>query len=281
VAFDTETTGLSPVSDRIVEIAACAFGPDGVPSGTFERLVNPGSPIPVELTAIHGITDEMVRDAPGIESILPGFLDFIGDSVLIAHNAVYDVGMILVPLVRGLRLGTVPGAGGEPGNVVLDTCSLARAAFPGWGNYRLGGLAERLGIVHERAHRALSDVSVCRELFLRILETQPPAITLDGISRLDRLALRLETGAGRLREKDPPLAGALREGRTVWLEYHGGTKGRMPRPVTPITLIEWNGVRFLAGHCELDNRMKNFRLSRIRRVHETPAEAFTASPGPR
>src|SRR5262245_61987692 len=119
VALDTETTGLSPVGDRVLEIAAAAFRADGYVGGEFGCLVDPGIPIPPELTRIHGITDEMVAGRPSVEEVLPEFLRFVADSVLVAHNAPYDVAMLMLPLIR-MRGRS---AHRPPNNLVLDTCT--------------------------------------------------------------------------------------------------------------------------------------------------------------
>jgi len=273
VAFDTETTGLSPVDDRVVEIAAIAFRPDGAQVGVFEQLVDPGIPIPPALTGIHGITDAMVSGKPRIEQVLPEFIRFVGSSVLIAHNAPYDIAMLMVPL---RRMGAGRGAAVPlPGNRVLDTCSLARAAFPGAPNYRLSTIAGRLGIRIERAHRALSDVATCMELFLRILRQCGPGTTFDALLQLDGTELTFGAGEGLLARVRPGgrtarFAGVLREavtgGRPISIEYEGGTRGNGPRIVTPMTLMVQRGMIYMVAQCHLDGSLKNFRLDRISAV---------------
>ncbi len=267
VAFDTETTGLSPADDRIVEIAALTFASDGTETGTFEQLVDPGIPIPPALTAIHGIDDAMVAGRPGIAAVLPEFIRFVGSGVLLAHNAPYDIAMMMVPL---LRMGAEAPA--PPGNRVLDTCGLARAAFPGAPNYRLATIAGRLGIPLERAHRAMSDVVTCKELFLRVLRQLGPRTTMQDLVRLSGTELTFGSGEALLERARPGgrtarLAGLLREavrtGRPITIAYEGGTRGNGPRTVTPITLIAQRGMTYLLAQCHLDRGLKNFRLDRI------------------
>lgn len=93
VVFDTETTGLAPSKDRIIELAAIRFV-DGQPVEWFETLVNPEKEIPTEATAVNGITNEMVVDAPTISQILPSFEEFVGSSSLVAHNLEFDLKFI-------------------------------------------------------------------------------------------------------------------------------------------------------------------------------------------
>jgi len=268
VAFDTETTGLSPADDRIVEIAAIAFGPDGTETGTFEQLVDPGIPIPPALTAIHGIDDAMVAGRPGIEEVLPEFIRFVGKAVLLAHNASYDIAMLMVPLLR-MDAATAPA---PPGNPVLDTCGLARAAFPGAPNYRLVTIAGRLGIPMERAHRAMSDVATCKALFMRALGRFGERTTLHDLVRLCGTELSFGPGEALLERaraggRQARFAGLLRQavttGRPITITYEGGTRGNGPRVVTPITLIRQRGMTYLLAQCHLDRSLKNFRLDRI------------------
>ena len=276
VAFDTETTGLSPVGDRIVEIAAVAFGREGSTVATFERLVDPGIPIPAELTLIHGINDEMVAGMPRIEQVLPDFLRFIAGSVLIAHNAPYDISMLLVPMVRMSRMSTAASLPlVPPGNVVLDTCALARFHFPGAPNYRLGTIADLLGIPRGRAHRAMPDVGACKDLFLRILSKCPPGIPLPELVRMNGPELRFATGDERLIASgfDPRaevLRHAMRTATPVLIEYLGGTHGAGPRLVTPIMAAAQGPMSFLIGHCHLDGGLKSFRMDRIAAVYPLP-----------
>lgn len=275
VAFDTETTGLSPVTDRIVEIAAVAFHRDGSVVRTFEQLVDPGIPIPALLTGIHGIDDLMVAGMPRIEQILPEFLQFIDSAVLVAHNAPYDISMLLVPLVRMRSSST--GLPARPGNVVLDTCTLARAIFPGAPNYRLGTIADLLGIARGRPHRAMPDVGACKELFLKILAKCPPEVPLEELIRMngselhfgtdERILAPLSDASGR----SDLLLQAMRMATPVLIQYQGGTKGTGPRLVTPITLVTQGDIPFLIGHCHLDGALKNFRLDRISAVYPLPA----------
>ena len=94
--FDTETTGLSPQGgDKIIEIAAVQMRGGEILTGkTFESFVNPKRTIPFESTQVNKITDSMVADAPHIETVLPEFLDFVGESILVAHNAEFDMGFL-------------------------------------------------------------------------------------------------------------------------------------------------------------------------------------------
>lgn len=153
--IDVETTGLSPRSARVCEVAAISFrGTERV--ATLAELVNPGLPIPPEVSRIHGITDEMVRNSPSFGAVAPGLLAALEGSVLVAHNAEFDLGFLNMEFERvGLRFPELP---------VLDTLVLARRNWKFQSN-RLGNIAKELNISCEGWHRALSDVEMTRRIF--------------------------------------------------------------------------------------------------------------------
>lgn len=155
--FDTETTGLEPKTCRVVEAGGIRFDSRGV-IARFNVLINPDTPMPPEVTKINGINDAMLKGQPNAAKVIPDFLHFIGNSVLIAHNAPFDINFINAELSR---LGQPPLK-----NTVVDTRIFAREIFPGLPKYALQDLASRFGINAKDAHRAEDDARVCMELFL-------------------------------------------------------------------------------------------------------------------
>lgn len=145
VAFDLETTGLSQDSS-IVEIGAVRVE-NGVITEEFQQLIDPGFHIPYEASAVNHITDDMVAGMPKIYEVLPAFLSFVGDDVLVAHNAAFDI-RILSNVCMQNRFKVPEDA--------FDTMSLARY-YPEAVNKKLGTLAKAAGIVNPAAHRALGD----------------------------------------------------------------------------------------------------------------------------
>ena len=134
--LDIETTGLSFRTEKITEIGIMKYK-DGKVIEEFECFVNPEKPIPEEVVNITHITDDMVKDAETIDKVLPKVLDFIGDSVLVAHNADFDIGFIKYNCQQlGLSLN----------NTYIDTLRLAKDLFPDYKKYKLGIIAENLGI---------------------------------------------------------------------------------------------------------------------------------------
>ncbi len=160
VVFDIETTGFYPGIDQITEIGAVRIE-RGEITGRFSTFVNPGRPIPEKIVKLTGITDAMVHDAPGIETVLPEFLEFAKDAVLVAHNASFDVGFIRYYAAKqGLRTD----------NTILDTLQLARFMFPELEHHRLNTLAKHLGVSLEKHHRAVDDSAATAEILLKCFE---------------------------------------------------------------------------------------------------------------
>ena len=161
VVIDIETTGLDALAGHeICEVAALAVEEDRIQE-SFGTLVNPGRPIPPDASAINGITDEMVKDAPSMKDAVPGLLDFLGTgSVIVIHNAPFDLSFIQAKLIR-LNLPHLT-------NLVVDTLDLARREY-GTGGNSLGQLARRLSLDQGTPHRAQGDTETTARLFLYFL----------------------------------------------------------------------------------------------------------------
>jgi DNA polymerase III subunit epsilon len=161
VMLDFETTGLSAAAgDRITEVAALRIV-DGVVAERYVTLVNCGVRIPPFVTALTGISQRMVDNAPPVAHVLPRLLDFIGDDLLAAHNASFDARFLLA---ESLRQGLSPRHRG-----LICSLMLARRMLPGQTSYKLGGLAHALNITYRgAAHRAEADAEVSTRLLLHI-----------------------------------------------------------------------------------------------------------------
>ncbi len=161
LVLDTETTGLDPAQGAaLIEVARVALE-HGEVRETWSSLVNPGRPIPPDASAVHGIHDAMVKDAPPAEAIAPLVRAACGDRMLAFHHAAFDL-PFLIALMRDH---------GQPPllNPVLDTLGLARGLFGPGGN-SLGALARRLGLPAEREHRALGDALTTGRLLVALAE---------------------------------------------------------------------------------------------------------------
>ncbi len=260
VAFDTETTGLRPVSASLVEIGALKFRADGTDIDTFSELIDPEEPIPEEVQGIHGITDEMVRGKPRVKDVLPRFIDFLGppENVLMAHNALFDLGFIVLDLYRA-RMPL-------PEHRVFDTVRLSKTLIPFLPGYRLQGLCAALEISKGQDHRALADARLVKGLFLALLERAGGVETVQDLAALSRPVSFLDAPVTMM--EAPPgfeaLEAALQVEQAVEIVYTGGTKGPEPRRVTPRAIIESSGFIYLSAFCHVDGRDKMYRLSRIK-----------------
>ena len=156
--LDLETTGFSAVTEKITEVGIMKVK-NGEVIGEFSTFVNPEKHIPERVTEVTNITDEMVKDADTIEKVFPKILEFLGDdkeTVIVAHNANFDVGFLKQ---------NAKALGYEFNYTYLDTLSLAKDLFPDYKKYKLGKIAENLGIKVEVAHRALDDVDTTVKVF--------------------------------------------------------------------------------------------------------------------
>jgi DNA polymerase III epsilon subunit len=160
---DTETTGFRfDKGARLLEVAVVRMDADGTIQGTFSSLVNPGDDIDLGAIDIHGITRSMLADAPTFAEIAGDFVSIVEGTLLVAHNAPFDT-----PFLAGeLELAGY----GWPAQHVLDTLGAARFLLPGLPSYKLGALAEHLGITFEgNAHAALADALVTAKLHAALL----------------------------------------------------------------------------------------------------------------
>ena len=153
--LDLETTGISITTEKITEVGIMKVK-NGEVIDEFEIFVNPEKPIPQRVVEVTNITDEMVKDAETIDKVFPKVLEFVGDSIIVAHNASFDVGF----LKHNAKL-----LGYEFNNTYIDTLPLAKDLFPDLKKYKLGKIADSLGIEVDVAHRALADVDTTVKVF--------------------------------------------------------------------------------------------------------------------
>ena len=153
--LDLETTGLSFRTEKITEVGIMKIK-NGEVLDEFSCFVNPEKPIPQRVVEVTNITDDMVKDAETIDKVFPKILEFVGDSVLVAHNADFDIGFLKY---NAKQLGY------SLENTYIDTLRLSKDLFPDFKKYKLGIIAENLGIKVEVAHRALDDVDTTVKVF--------------------------------------------------------------------------------------------------------------------
>lgn len=227
IVFDTETTGLDMSADRIIEIG-CVELINHIPSGeSFQIYINPQRPISIDSYRVHGISESFLADKPVFADAIEGFLDFVGDDPLIAHNAEFDLAFLNAELARIARAGIDPSR-------IIDSLALARRRNPAGPN-SLDALCARFGVdaSARTVHGALLDAQLLAEVYVELIggrqaslalgETMETAVTLAPI-RLSasirpeplppRLAASEEAGHRVLRD-------SLKDGG-IWSRYLAG-----------------------------------------------------------
>ena len=177
VVFDIETTGFSSTNDKITEIGAVKIENFEIVD-VFSELINPEIDISYKIQELTGITNDLVADKPKIEEILPKFLEFVGDDVLVAHNADFDMGFISQKS-REQNL--------EFKNKSIDTLTLARILLPDLKRHRLNVIAKALGIPLLNHHRAVDDAKATAHIFIKFLEM----LKKQGIEKLSEVNEKL------------------------------------------------------------------------------------------
>src|SRR3990170_1948733 len=181
VAIDLETTGLDPLKDAIIEIAAVRFSGTRV-EAEWTSLINPARAIPALITQLTGITNDMVRNAPPIKAVIQELADFIGDSPVVGHNVQFDLGFLRKNGILGLA---------EP----IDTYELAAVLMPTASRYNLGSLGQILGILIPNSHRAMDDARLAHAVYMQLYD-RAIHMPLDLLAEIVRDAETLDWDAG-------------------------------------------------------------------------------------
>ena len=160
VVFDLETTGFSNKNDKITEIGAVKVKNFEIVD-RFNELINPEKDISYKVQELTGITNDLIKDKPTIEEILPRFMEFVGDSVLVAHNAEFDIGFINQKC-KEMNI--------EFKNKSVDTLMLSRILLPHLKRFKLNNLTKELGVPLHNHHRAVDDAAATAQIFIKFLE---------------------------------------------------------------------------------------------------------------
>ncbi|MDD3278280.1 MAG: PolC-type DNA polymerase III [Lachnospiraceae bacterium] len=173
VVFDLETTGFSPVANKIIEIGAVRVE-RGKITQRFSTFVNPEVPIPFKIENLTGINDAMVMEAPVIEKVLPEFLEFCQDAVMVAHNAGFDMSFIEHNCEK---------QGIQKSFTSADTVAMARFLLPGLNRFKLDTVAKAVGVSLDNHHRAVDDAACTADIFVKFVKM----LRDRGIENLDQL----------------------------------------------------------------------------------------------
>ncbi len=255
--FDTETTGLEPESgDRIVEIAGIRFkGNQRI--AIFQTLVNPHRPISAAAFEVNRITQDMLKDAPAIDTVLPKFLDFIQDTCLCSYNATFDLEF----LNNELKL---IGKDSLEGVVVADILKMAKRLLPGLERYALWFVADKLGIKIKQQHRALSDVELTLQTFHKLKET----MQIKGISDFTNFSSLFGLNSQFLddinNQKIAKIQEAMDLGVKLKIKYLASSDAAVSeREVIPKEIKQEKNRSYLVGYCYLRNEERTFRIDGI------------------
>ena len=252
-AIDFETTGLSvDHGDRAIEVALVKHYPNGEVEH-WDALINPQTAIPLKTQAIHNITDAMVENAPTFDQIYPQLKRLIANSIVVAHNAPFDIGF----LHSECRQHNLPYPINGP---VLDTLMMARYLF-GLPRCNLTSVATRFGLIVHNAHRAMFDARNTLHSFLQMLKelNLPPNITAKQF--LQTIEEYKPNGKKRL-QMMAQLKQANREKRPVKITYFSSDP---ERPLHLTRDISINAIRppHVIAHCFLREGKRHFRINRI------------------
>ncbi|MBI4713370.1 MAG: WYL domain-containing protein [Planctomycetes bacterium] len=263
IAFDLETTGLYPIKDKIVEIGAVRFDNDKI-TEEFQTLVNPGVPIPQEVIAIHGITDQMVLNAPAERDALELFLKFIGDDIMLAHSASFDAGFIMASVaLHKLKV---------PANLLIDTCELARTVLPGMANYKLPTLGKHFNLAQSGYHRALADAVAVAGLFRICRAKLPDQMTPIDIANYPNQGLKFRDfvfGEIELPPDKIVVRQAVEQGFDLEIEYRNSSGEVSQRVISPFNMYSFRGRCYIAAYCHNASEERQFRVDRIVSAQKT------------
>ncbi len=260
VAFDTETTGLWAPVNRVVEIGAVKFEMEVEDGQRFSSLINPERPMPLEVIRVHGITDLMVCDAPTAPEVLAQFKAFLGtDTVLIAHNAPFDISFLGMEFSRA----QIPA----PENIIIDTVDILHHTIPGLPSYSLEALARRFKLAPAQEHRALADALLVMELF----RMAAPAIEDVGKKEdwgKHLAAYRMDEwhdDTARLPEEFAELDEAVRLNRRVTIVYEAKPNVPSRRTIQTRRIHKLRDIYYIEAWCEQAKADRTFRVDRITR----------------
>lgn len=254
VAFDTETSGPYPLESEIVELGAVKWY-KGEIIGQFQTLLKPAKPMTQDNINIHGITNEMVADAPLMKDQIVGFHEFIKDSLLIAHHAPFDLGFIAPEFEKaGLAF---------PTNVHLCSSLISRALLHTT-NHKLQTLVKELNLVGGDAHRAYDDAYACLQVFMKAAEKlDVPSLEKLKAVQAKKLEWANYTLFSKQTEQIKSLVDAIQKQKTIQIVYEGGQSKNKLRPITPKGIVRNPDGDYVHAECGLDNTRKRFYLSKI------------------
>lgn len=259
IAFDTETSGGYPVGCDVVEFGAIKWK-DGQEIDSYQVLIKPREKMSDFIITIHGITNEMVAQAPDMSQVAQKIRDFFRDGVGLAHHAPFDLGFLTFEFERN-RISL-------PSEPTLCTSLLGRKLISGVENHKLQTLIKHLKIESGAAHRALDDARACLAVGIECFRRAGEKQTLRQLMSLQGMALWWRDFS-LLAVTDPKiqvLVEATQKKLTVEMIYSKGSKRGERRLVKPLGLVRNPEGDYLMGLCLIDNTQKRFYMKAIEDV---------------
>ena len=254
VFFDLETTGLSPLFDRIIEFAGVKILRGQEPQ-TFSMLIKPNIEITPENSAIHGITNEDVANCEGEEIAAPKIKDFIGTLPLVAHNSKFDIGFLMAMYHRcGL---------GSDNNSVYCSCNLSRKLNKDAKSHRLNALCEQFDINLENHHRALDDTIACLSVFTAICEKIGEIRSIGQASLLYQANEFSKAFLKEMPKNLKELESYCTLRTPIIIKYKGGKNKNADRNVVPFSLLPLPTGIALYAQCQKTNLFKYYKVEKI------------------
>ncbi len=254
-AFDIETSGPYPLESQIIEIGALKWS-NGQVIDKFQTFIHSDKPLTAENIKIHGITDEMLKDAPKMNEQIEKFVHFIDGTILLAHHAPFDVGF-MAPEIEKNKISF-------PKNTILCTSLLSRALIHTT-NHKLQTLVKELNLTGGSAHRAYDDAFACLQVFLKCVEKLSPDYSLEDLLKIQKKDLHWNNY--RIYSDNNPtiakLVQAIEANKCIDIVYEGGRTKSRPRSIRPMGLVRNPDGDYVKAECQIDKTMKRFYLNKI------------------
>lgn len=258
VAFDTETSGAYPLESEVIELGAVKWYQGKIIS-KFQTLLKPSKELRPDNIRIHGITNEMVADAPLMEQEILKFCEFIDSSILIAHHAPFDLGFMAVAIEKN-KLSM-------PQTMNLCSSLLSRSLLTTT-NHKLQTLIKELQLEGGAAHRAYDDAYACLQVLFKCTEKLSDNNSLERLLHVQKkdLSWRNYLIYSSQNEKIISLAKAIDAQKTINIVYEGGQTKNKTRPIKPLGVVRNPDGDYIQAECGIDFQRKRFYLDKIKEV---------------
>lgn len=265
IAIDTETSGQYPIQDDLCELAAVK-SLNGKIIDRYQTLVKPREPMSDFIIGIHGITNEMVKDAPKIDEVLPDFVKFVEEGVIVGHHSPFDLGFLVYDIEK-LKLNI-------PRHPALCSSLISRNSILGSANHKLQTLVKYLGIDGGQAHRAEDDANACLQLLFKCFEKKNVE-TFEDAFRLQGSPLWWQDfsiyGKTLQSQQWSKVIEAIENKKDLEIIYSGGSMKGKKRVVKPVSVVcSPTGDFMVAFDPEEPDQSKRFYFKRLDEAEVIP-----------